>query len=43
MGGELSVESRVGAGSLFTIRLPVHQSAAAKRAQPRMDVVSAAA
>ena len=43
MGGELSVESRVGAGSRFTIRLPVHQSAAAKRAQPRMDVVSAAA
>jgi signal transduction histidine kinase len=43
MGGELSVESRVGAGSRFTIRLPVHQSAAAKRVQPRMDAVSAAA
>lgn len=43
MGGELSVQSKLGSGSRFTIRLPVQQHASERRPEPGEQILSQAA
>jgi signal transduction histidine kinase len=43
MSGELSVQSKLGIGSRFTIQLPTRPHGGEKRPEPRMEMVSRAA
>ena len=43
MGGELSVRSKLGAGSRFTIQLPIESVAEKKQSMPRMELLTEAA
>jgi signal transduction histidine kinase len=43
MGGELSVQSRLGSGSRFTVQLPIRTLAEDKQPVPRMELLTEAA
>ncbi|MGO9453902.1 MAG: sensor histidine kinase [Candidatus Binataceae bacterium] len=43
MGGELSVQSKLGAGSRFTVELPLQSVAEKKQSVPRMELLTEAA
>jgi signal transduction histidine kinase len=43
MGGELSVQSKLGAGSRFTVELPIQSVAEKKQSVPRMELLIEAA
>ena len=43
MGGELSVQSKLGAGSRFTIQLPIRPIDEKKQSVPRLELLTEAA
>jgi signal transduction histidine kinase len=43
MGGELSVQSKIGAGSRFTLEVPIQPLAEKKQSMPRLELLTEAA
>ena len=43
MGGELSVQSKLGSGSRFTVQVPIRALAENKQPVPRLELLTEAA